>query len=398
MRRWLESLRGRLVTAMLLVFSLGLGGALALDPVEHGAIFGWYGTDLIGEPYQDFTVLLPFAVGGIALIWLVSGWSLRHLASASREAAVVGPANPGGRISTKGLPREVRPLVDAVNGALDRLAQAYEAEQRFVADAAHEIRTPLAVLSLRLQRARLDGLLDWPAIDRDMEQVNRLVSQLLDLARKEHVSQKSVANGSSVVNLSRVAREAAAAVILLVEETGRTLEVMLPPSLPVRGRAADLRDMLRNLLDNALVHGQGTIRLAGRIATDQEGNQQAWITISDEGVGVPVELGEKMFDRFRKNRPNSPGHGLGLAIVREIVRGHGGVVGFMPGPTCRVQFVLPAVEAPVTSSRAIQYRKVGRMARKADAQGSRRALARRPPNESANLADRSVSLPHGPAA
>lgn len=344
MKSWLESLRGRLVASMVLVFSLGLGGALALRPlVEHEAASGWQGLVLLQEPYQDISVLLPFGLGAVALIWLVSGWSLRHLAVASREAAVVGPANPGARISTRKLPGEVRPLVDAVNGALDRLAEAYAAEQRFVADAAHELRTPLAVLSLRLQRAKLDGDLDWRAIERDLAQVNCLAGQLLDLARKEHARQAGAAAGQPAANLSRLAREAAAAVVPLVEETGRALDVELPASLPVRGRPDDLRDMVRNLLDNALVHGQGTIRLAGQVGVARDGRQEAWITVSDEGPGVPAGLSEAVFERFRKGDPESTGHGLGLAIVREIARGHGGTVEFLPGPGCRVWVMLPAV-------------------------------------------------------
>ena len=342
MRPWLESLRGRLVASMLLVFSLGLGGALALRPLEeHRTASGRHGFVLLQEPYQDLSMLLPFSLAAVALIWLVSGWSLRHLASASREAAVVGAFNPGARISTRSLPGEVRPLVDAVNGALDRLAEAYAAEQRFVADAAHELRTPLAVLSLRLQRAKLDGDLDWGAIERDLAQVNRLAGQLLDLARKEHAHQAGAAAGWPVANLSRLAREAAAALIPLAEQAGRVLDVELPASLPVRGRVDDLRDMVRNLLDNALVHGRGTVRLVGQVGVVRDGRQEAWITVSDEGPGVPAGLGEAVFDRFRKADPESMGHGLGLAIVREVARGHGGSVEFLPGLGCQVRIALP---------------------------------------------------------
>ncbi len=342
MRLWLESLRGRLVASMLLVFALGLGGAMALRPFEaHRAALGPQGPMLLREPYQDFSVLIPFSVGAVGLIWLVSGWSLRHLALASREAAVVGPASPSSRISTARLPGEVRPLVDAVNGALDRLAEAYAAEQRFVADAAHELRTPLTVLSLRLQRARLDGAVDWAAIERDLGQVDRLAGQLLDLARKEHARQTGAAAGSFPVNLSRVAREAAAAVVPLAEKTGRTLDVNLPVSLPVYGRADDLRDMVRNLLDNALVHGCGAIRLTG-LAWPAPGGRQAWITVADEGPGVPAKLREAVFERFCKGDPASAGHGLGLAIVREVARGHRGAVEFLPGPGCEVRVALPA--------------------------------------------------------
>ena len=340
MRPWLQSLRGRLVAAM--VLSLGLGGALALRLFEvPQTALSQQGSDVLREPYQDLSVLLPFSLGAVGLIWLVSGWSLRHLASASREAAAVGASNPGARISTRKLPGEIRPLVDAVNGALDRLAEAYAAEQRFVADAAHELRTPLTVLGLRLQRAKLDGDLDWCAIDRDLAQVNRLAVQLLDLARKEHTRQAGAAAGSPIANLSRVAREAAAAIVPIAEQAGRALEVELPPSLPVRGRPDDLRDMVRNLLDNAVAHGRGVIRLAGQVRMASGGVEEAWITVSDDGPGVRAELAEAVFDRFRKGCVESSGHGLGLAIVREVVRGHGGSVAFLPGPSCQVRVVLP---------------------------------------------------------
>lgn len=336
----LDSLRGRLVAAMLFVFSLGLAAERPLE--QRLAAFSRFGPDLLQEPYQDILILIPLSLGAIALIWLVSAWSLRHLASASREAALVSSSNPEARISTTRLPIEIQPLVDAVNGALDRLANAYEAERRFVANAAHELRTPLAVLSLRLQRAKLDGVLEWSAIDGDMAQLNRLVAQLLDLAHKEHTRQAAAGSGSTV-NLSRIAREVAALVISTAEEAGRALEVELPASLPVCGRSNDLCDMIRNLLDNALVHGRGTIRLIGQRGSDG-GAPQVWITVSDDGEGVPAELKEQMFDRFRKGFPDSPGHGLGLAIVQEVVRGHGGVVGFLPSPGCHVRLALPLLE------------------------------------------------------
>ncbi|HVA15738.1 MAG TPA: HAMP domain-containing sensor histidine kinase [Stellaceae bacterium] len=333
----LDSLRGQLVASMLFVFMIGIGGARILD--QHMAALGRLDLNLLREPYQDILVLIAFSLGAGALIWLVSGWNLRQLGAASREAAAVGPSNLNARISTERLPDEVRPLVDAVNGALDRLTQAYEAEQRFVARAAHELRTPLAVLSLRLQRAKLDGALDWAAIDGDVAQLSRLVGQLLDLAHKEHSKQRAAA-GMSIVNLSRIAREAAATVVTIVEQSGRDLNVALPAAMTVRGRPDDLRDMIRNLLDNALLHGQGTIRLAGQIERGENGDQ-CWLTVTDQGMGVPSELHEAMFERFRKGQGQSSGHGLGLAIVREVAHGHGGSVAFLPGPGCQIRLVLP---------------------------------------------------------
>lgn len=346
MRSWLESLRGRLIASMGLVFLLGLGGALALRPLDEHRSPSVHAFVLLQEPYQDLSVLLPFCIAAVALIWIVSGWSLRHLSSASREAALVAPSNPGVRISTHRLPGEVRPLVDAVNGALDRLAEAYAAEQHFVADAAHELRTPLAVLGLRLQRAKLDGELDWAAIERDLGQVNRLVGQLLDLARKEHAREAGEVAICPVVNLSRIAREAAAGFVPLAEQVGRIVDVELPASLLVQGRTDDLRDLLCNLLDNSLVHGCGAIRLVGRVGVKSSGRLEAWITVSDEGPGVPAELQAAVFDRFRKADSTSSGHGLGLAIAREVARGHGGSVDLLAGPGCTLRVALPMAGSP----------------------------------------------------
>lgn len=346
------SLRGRLIAAMLLVFALGLWGALTLRTFAQSVvhmIFGRYGFSLLREPYQDILVLIPIVFAAVALIWLVSAWSLRPLARASREAALVGPRNPTARIGMRGLTSEVRPLVEAVNGALDRLANAYAVERRFTADAAHQLRTPLAVLNLRIQMARLKEETDWVMINRELMQMNRLVEQLLDLARKEHVSHATTYPDFPVVNLSRIAREAAATVIPLVEAADRALDVDLPDILLVRGRADDLRDMICNLLDNALAHGHGIIRLLGSV-TAGRGEQRIVLEVADDGPGISADMQGLVFDRFHKSGQNTSGSGLGLAIVREVVRSHGGLVEFLPGSGCRAQVALPAVLSTVSRS------------------------------------------------
>ena len=207
------------------------------------------------------------------------------------------------------------------------------AERRLTADAAHELRTPLAVLSLRLQKARL-GEADWPAIERDVTRLGRLVGQLMDLARRESPARGDAAPAE--LNLSRIVRQAAAQVLPLAEEAGRLLEVDAPDEVRVPGRADDLRDMMVNLLDNALVHGAGTISVAVR-----PHGERVVVEVSDEGAGVPEPLREEVFDRFRKGRAASPGAGLGLAIVRQVARDHGGDARFLPAPGGRVEVVLP---------------------------------------------------------
>jgi signal transduction histidine kinase len=330
------TLRGRLAAAMLAVFAMALAASAVLNRLDApppGPAAAARAS--VGEPYQDGLVLAGFTLPALLLIWLVSSWSLRPLARASQEARQMGPQAPLARISRAGLPAEITPLVDAVNAALNRMAEAIAAERRFTENAAHELRTPLAVLGLRLQRARQSPsqVPDWPAIEQDMAHMNRLVAQLLDLARKENSAR--TAAGGGLVNLSRVAREAAALVLPLAEAQGRTLSVDMPAHLPARGDADDLRDALRNLLENAAVHGQGGIDLRGRV---QEG--YAIVTVSDQGPGVAADMREAVFERFRKNS-NSSGSGLGLAIVREVARAHGGSACFHSGTACVVEFKVP---------------------------------------------------------
>ena len=269
--------------------------------------------DEFPEPWQDVAILVPFSAVVLVLVWVVSVGSLRPLIRASQQAARVGPRDPHARINVPGLPSELLPLVSAMNGALDRLAGAYEGERRFTQDAAHELRTPLTALGLRLQRARLEGATDWPAVERDLATMGRLVSQLLDLARKE----RRQAPEPSTVNLARLAREAAASILPLIERAGRTLDVDMPETALVEGHADDLRDMIRNLVENALAHGEGRIA----IRLDEQARQLA-VVVSDEGPGVPSELRDVVFDRFRKARQD-------------------GQIRFLDGPTCQVCVTLP---------------------------------------------------------
>ena len=295
---------------------------------------------MLEESVEPMYLLVPSGIVALATIWLVGSWSLRPLERASREASAVGPATPSARVSSEGLPDEVLPLVAAVNGALDRLSQAYEAERRLTADAAHELRTPLAVLDLRLQRAQLDGSLDWSAVRRDFEHLHRVVAQLLDLARMESAAHSLPK--PQPVNLPRIVREATAMVLPLADDAGREIDITNDGDEPisVMGYAADLRSMVRNLLDNALSHGKGriTVQLTGPARTDSGG--QVILRISDEGAGVPEELRDAVFDRFRKGKASSAGAGLGLAIVHHVAHVHGGFARVHPTERSCIEVVL----------------------------------------------------------
>ena len=293
------------------------------------------------EPYQDALVLAGFSLPALVLIWIVSSWSLRPLARISQEARKIGPGNPVARLSAFGLPTEIVPLVEAVDDALDRMASAFEAERRFTQNAAHELRTPLTVLGLRLQRARQSGAdaaaLDWAAIDADLAQMNRLVGQLLDLARKENAGRTRRGQARPVVNVARIAREACAAILPLAEAQGRTLTITTPDTLPAQGDADDLRDALRNLLENALLHGRGHIDVDGRL---DSGSGQIRLYVSDEGAGFDAASTRTVFERFNK-ASLSTGMGLGLAIAREVLLSHGGDLRALQGPPGRIEMYLP---------------------------------------------------------
>ena len=356
--RFGRSLRGRLTSSMALILCIGLGVVAGLHALEAGRGFErQFGRLLLGdelpEPWQDLAVLLPFGAVMLLLIGVVCRWTLRPLLRASMEAAAVGPHDPGRRIGTRGLPDELSPLVAAMNAGLDRLAGAYEVERRFTMNAAHELRTPLATLRLRLQRVRHDGAsLDWPALERDIAGMSARIDRLLDLAGKQAAGfgAGQAAETGPMLEFGRVVRAAAAQMLPLVEAADRELRVDLPePSaaaLCLRGDAADLQDMVRNLIENALHHGAGRISLSAalqgmRARVGEGGRGHLALDVGDEGEGVPEELRPMMFERFRKGRQASPGSGLGLAIVQEVVQRHGGTVGFLSGPRCIVRVLLP---------------------------------------------------------
>ena len=333
--RFASSLRVRLLGSLLIAVACS---AVAVATLQHVAEDGRGAAQrvsrlLIGdewpEPWQDLAVLGPFSLLVLVLASTVSLLSLRPLLRASQEASTVGPTRPEARIAPDGLPAEIAPLVRAVNGALDRLARAFESERRFVADAAHELRTPIAALRLRLQHARSEADCDWDAVDRDCAALVRLVNQLLDLARKDRVSTGS--RPMSVANVARVGREAASMMLPLVEAAGRRFVVDLPDQLSVVGHADDLRDMLRNLLENALTHGAGCITLSAG-ARMRDGRPRVVLRVADEGSGVAPAHREAVFERFRKGDSGGPGCGLGLAIARAVAESHGGSIGFVDVP------------------------------------------------------------------
>ncbi|MBR0565460.1 HAMP domain-containing protein [Azoarcus sp. L1K30] len=262
------------------------------------------------------------------LIWLLVGRGLRPLDRLARE---VGKRRPDSleALPQASVPDEARPLVAALNDLLQRLDHALTAQRAFVADAAHELRTPLAALQIQLQlterandessrRAALAELRSG------LQRATHLVQQLLTLARQE----PDAARPLSAVALADIARQALADHAALAHDRGVDLGAnMLDDTITVAGDAAALRTLVGNLVDNAIRYTPpgGKVDVSIRPDTvDTSTPPAAVIEVGDSGPGIPPEDHERVLARFyRREGTEQPGSGLGLAIVTTIARRHG---------------------------------------------------------------------------
>ena len=284
---------------------------------------------------QSPLILLPICLLAFALIYAMMRWTLKPVQDAARFAQNISSSNPQ-PIPTEKLPSEMQQLAQAANQALDKLTHALAHEKQLVADAAHELRTPLTVLDLRLQQARLDERPDWKSIDADMAYLRQLTSQLMLLARQERGLDSLQIEEPSTTQLSRMVREVTASMLALFEEQGRKVEVQLIDGMQVRGNASLLNTAFRNVLENALFHGKGKV-----FVTMRSDAEAVYLTVADEGPGVPAERREQMFVRFHKGTQSSKGAGLGLAITRQIMRNLGGDARFLDQRHGQLELPLP---------------------------------------------------------
>jgi signal transduction histidine kinase len=240
----------------------------------------------------------------------------------------------GSRLSADHLPLEVAPLVAAVNDALKRLDDGYSRHQRFVADAAHELRTPIAILNTRLES--LPAGPDKIRLLEDSARLATLAEQLLDIQRFDQCRNPFVR-----VDLVAVARSVAADLAPLAINAGYELSLdTASDRTETLGDRAALERALTNLVQNAIQHGgrRGTITI--HVGSD------ATIDVTDEGDGIPSSERARIFDPFYRLTPLDRGAGLGLNMVREIARLHGGHVAVLDGPNGGACFRLTLPPAP----------------------------------------------------
>jgi two-component system sensor histidine kinase TctE len=230
-------------------------------------------------------------------------------------------------------PQEVQPLIHAMNELFERLSDALSAQQRFIADAAHQLRTPVAgiktqtELALRM-RDPAERQLALQQLHTATVNLSRLIHQLLALARSEPGAQS--AHALERIDLTREMREATSEWVPKALQRNIDLGFEEPEQpVWVRGNAFLLRELLGNLLDNAIRYSPADGRVTVRML--REAND-AVLRVEDNGPGIPSDQRGRVFERFyRVLDSTTDGCGLGLAIVREIARGHGATVALESG-------------------------------------------------------------------
>jgi signal transduction histidine kinase len=259
-------------------------------------------------------IMLPLMAAVLIIGVLTIRDSLAPMQELARRAARISPTATDVRLPAAGLPPELKPMVVAINGALERLDEGFRMQREFTADAAHELRTPLAILATHLDS--LENRQVAAALRADVERMSRLVNQLLSVATLEALAVAP----DEIADLQAIAVDVAGSLAPLAVKRGRSLAVTgTTAAVPVRGNAESLRQALRNLIENALQHTPAGTEVEIEVTGEPA------VHVSDRGPGVPPELRNRVVQRFwRADRRKGEGSGLGLAIVSRILAAHGG--------------------------------------------------------------------------
>jgi signal transduction histidine kinase len=281
-------------------------------------------------------ITLPILLALLAIDILIFRRALRPLRQASQIAETISPNRTDIRLPVDEIPTEIRPLVLAVNQALDRLEQGFQIQREFTADAAHELRTPLAIL-----RARVETLANQQvttALHQDIEGMSRIVTQLLDIAELETFA----IDPAERVDLRTVCTEVAASIAPLAVAQGKSICLSADDrSVWVRGSSEMLFRAIRNVAENAVSHTpKGE---TAEIVLTKDGT----VSVLDSGPGISEDERDLLFRRFwRRDRRRAGGAGLGLSIVQRIAQAHGATLTVENRPTGGANFSVcfPAVE------------------------------------------------------
>jgi len=283
-------------------------------------------------------LLLMTPLAALAIWWLAAHnlAPLDRLAREvrSRDARSLAP------VSTAGLPDEVAPLARSLNALLERLSSSLDSQRAFVADAAHELRSPLTALKLQLRLLRQAGddatrSAAIESVAAGIDRAARLIEQLLTLARSEP---GAAPPPLEPIDLGELAREVLAAMHAFAHDRGSELVLDADSSVVVAGERSAVAAALRNLIDNAIRYSPPGGRVDVRVWQDEGA---AWLRVDDAGPGIPPAERERVFDRFyRRAGAGEEGSGLGLAIVRSVAERHGATLALADSPAGGLQVTL----------------------------------------------------------
>jgi len=317
-------------------------------PTPDGPVTAYVGTseESVHEASRTLTRALMLGVPlvtaflGLAT-WLILGRALRRVDAIRSEVDSITEAELHRRVPTSSVDDEIGRLATTMNGMLARLETSSARQRDFVADASHDLQSPLAAQRAQLEVALASsGAVDVPALARDLlagtSDMERLVRDLLFLATDDGGAPPPA---HLPVDLDDLLLEEAAR---LRPATDVRLEVVGVSAAPVRGDAGELRRLVRNLLENAARYAATTVRVAAGVEGDR-----VRVEVTDDGPGVPPEDADLIFERFHRGDAarsrDDGGSGLGLAIARTVARRHGGDLTLDPiGTGARFVLLLPA--------------------------------------------------------
>jgi signal transduction histidine kinase len=275
-------------------------------------------------------ITLPMLLLLLAIDIAIFRRALLPLLQASEMAKKISPSAMDVRLSPHDIPKEILPLVQAVNQALGRLEVGFRVQREFTADAAHELRTPLAIL-----RTRVDTLADRAvsrALHQDIERMTRIVGQLLDIAELETYS----IDPQETADLRAICAEVAEFAAPLALSQGKSIALSgTEASLSVNGNPEMLSRAIRNLVENAINHSPPGSTV--EIVVEDSGI----VRVLDEGPGIADDERELVFQRFwRRDRRRAGSAGLGLSIVQRIAEAHAAIVSVENRPSGGANFSL----------------------------------------------------------
>ena len=312
------------------------------------------GVASIGRDLWLGAALLTF--GAAAATWLLTGRALRPVAAITRRVDGIARTRSGERVPVPSAQDEIGHLARTVNTMLDRLDDAADAQHRFVADASHELRSPLAVIRAETEVALAHpGQASWVdvghAVLDETGRLERLVDDLLVLARDESTGAVPGAVAAGTAAITDVEEIAMA-------EARRARRLPVDTSAVLAGRVIahreDVARVVRHLLDNAARHGTSHVALT--VVPDES---SVLITVDDDGPGVPESERARIFERFARledsRSRDAGGAGLGLAVVSVVVRRLGGTIEVIDAPAggARFNVRLPAAEPSIGTSSSL---------------------------------------------